>query len=307
MLQDPEYWIWDSWIADDGERYHLFFLKAPAALKDPALRHEAAFIGHASSTDLTTWELHEDALTPSEHGFDDLALWTGSTVRGDDGVWRLFYTALNTAHGYGVHDQRIGVATSTDLHTWTRRDAEIVAPDPQRYGTLEEEPGASETWRDPFVFKGDDGLWHMLITARAADAPRRSDGVLAHATSTDLATWELHPPLTEPAGFGQLEVAQVRQVGDRWLLVFTCHPEEQSESQQLKFGSYCTWMAPADSPLGPFDIERAKPFKGDPKLFAAPLVQTRDGDWVFIGFRNTEPEGVLAFHITDPIPLNLSP
>ena len=64
MLQDPEHWIWDSWIADDGERYHLFFLKAPAALKDPALRHEAAFIGHASSTDLTHWTSHEDALTP---------------------------------------------------------------------------------------------------------------------------------------------------------------------------------------------------------------------------------------------------
>ena len=34
-------WIWDSWIADDGERYHLFFLKAPRALGDPDLRHEA--------------------------------------------------------------------------------------------------------------------------------------------------------------------------------------------------------------------------------------------------------------------------
>jgi beta-fructofuranosidase len=23
MLQLPDYWIWDSWIADDGELYHL--------------------------------------------------------------------------------------------------------------------------------------------------------------------------------------------------------------------------------------------------------------------------------------------
>lgn len=22
-------WVWDSWVADDGERYHRFFLKAP--------------------------------------------------------------------------------------------------------------------------------------------------------------------------------------------------------------------------------------------------------------------------------------
>ena len=65
MLQDPEHWIWDSWIADDGERYHLYFLKAPSALGDPGLRHEAAWIGHATSENLVDWELHADALTPS--------------------------------------------------------------------------------------------------------------------------------------------------------------------------------------------------------------------------------------------------
>jgi hypothetical protein len=35
-------WIWDSWTADDGERHHLFFLRAPSALGDPALPHTAA-------------------------------------------------------------------------------------------------------------------------------------------------------------------------------------------------------------------------------------------------------------------------
>ena len=34
MLRLEDAWIWDSWIADDGERYHLFFLKAPRALED---------------------------------------------------------------------------------------------------------------------------------------------------------------------------------------------------------------------------------------------------------------------------------
>jgi beta-fructofuranosidase len=302
MLQDPEHWIWDSWIADDGERFHLFFLKAPAALKDPALRHEAAFIGHASSTDLTHWDVHEDALTPAESGFDALALWTGSTVHGPDGTWRLFYTALNTEHGHGVRDQRIGVAESPDLHAWTRAGAEIVRPDPRWYRVHDERTGASETWRDPFVFHAE-GRWHMLITARDPLAPRLQDGVLAHATSDDLVTWELEPPLTAPAGFGQLEVPQVRRVDGQWLLVFTCHPEEQSEEQRL-VGDFCTWIVAADGPLGPFDLSRARPYRTDPKLFAAPLVQARDGRWVFLGFRNTEPEGVLSFHIVDPLPLH---
>jgi beta-fructofuranosidase len=29
MLSLADYWIWDSWIADDGETYHLYFLQAP--------------------------------------------------------------------------------------------------------------------------------------------------------------------------------------------------------------------------------------------------------------------------------------
>lgn len=301
MLQDPEHWIWDSWIADDGERYHLFFLKAPAALKDPALRHEAAVIGHASSTDLVHWDVHPDALRPGEHAtWDDLALWTGSVARGDDGVWRMYYTALNTSRGHGVRDQQIGLAESHDLLTWRRvGDVPLVAPDPRWY--LTHADGVSETWRDPFVFR-HEGVWHMLITARAATAPRLSDGVIGHATSADGRSWTLQPPLSTPAGFGQLEVMQVREVEGRWLLVFTCHPEEQSESQRLSFGDFSTWIVAADSPVGPFDLTRAKPFTTDPKLFAAPLVQRRDGEWVFIGFRNTEPEGVLNFHIIDPLP-----
>jgi beta-fructofuranosidase len=304
MLHDPEHWIWDSWIADDGERYHLFHLKAPASLKDPALRHEAAFIGHASSTDLVHWDVHADALRPGDHGaWDDLALWTGSVARGDAGPWRMYYTALNTSRGHGRRDQQLGLAESDDLHTWRRvGDIPLVAPDPRWYRTHAD--GVSETWRDPFVFRAN-GVWHMVITARDPVAPRRQDGILGHATSTDMLRWELQPPLTRPAGFGELEVAQIRRVGDRWLLLFTCHPSEQSEDQRLAFGDFCTWYVAGDGPLGPFDVARAQPFTGDPKLFAAPLVQTRDGEWVFVGFRNTEFEGVLNLHITDPIPFAL--
>jgi beta-fructofuranosidase len=40
-------------------------------------------------------------------------------------------------------------------------------------------------------------------------------------------------------------------------------------------------------------------------LFAAPLVQQRDGEWALIGFRNLEPEGIFAFEILDPMPVRL--
>jgi beta-fructofuranosidase len=305
VLRLPGQWVWDSWVADDGARFHLFFLKSPAFAAEPARRHTAATIGHAASADLVDWELEPDALLPEPGGWDDLALWTGSVVREDGGPWLLFYTALSRRPGHGVRDQRIGLAESEDLRTWRRvGDRPLVAPDPRWYGTLEEDPSASETWRDPFVFRdpGGDG-WHMLLTARAAGAPRLRDGVLGHARSADLRRWELLPPVTAPAGFGQLEVPQVREVDGQPLLVFSCHPEEQDPAQIARHGAYTTWYVAGDAPTGPWDLARARPFEDDPRLFAAPLVRRRDGTWAFLGFRHLEPEGGAAYEIRDPLPV----
>ena len=56
-----------------------------------------------------------------------------------------------------------------------------------------------------------------------------------------------------------------------------------------------------ESPLGPWDIAAARPFEDEPDLFAAPLVQRRDGSWALLGFL----EGA-AFEIVDPIPVELT-
>ena len=306
MLELPDTWLWDSWIADDGATYHLFFLQAPKALGDPGLRHTAATIGRATSTDLRTWTYEGSALRPRPGGWDDLALWTGSVTRGDDGRWRMYYTAINTG-GRDIFDQRIGVVESDDLVTWVRAtDRALLPVDARWYKTLVDDPALSETWRDPLVFKDPDGDgWHMYVCARAAGAPRFQDGVLAHARSSDLRHWELGPPATVPAGFGQLEVPQVHVIDGQHVLVFTCHPDEQSEQQRAEHGYYCTWYVLGESVLGPWDISTARPFRAEPFLFAAPLVQRRDGSWAFVGFRNQEPQGVLSFHIVDPVPVEL--
>ena len=311
MLRLPDDWVWDSWVADDGETYHLYFLKAPRALEDPSRRHARAVIGHATSTDLVDWTDRGTTLLPSEAGWDDLALWTGSTVRADDGTWRMFYTALNTHRGHVLRDQQVGVVESGDLHHWRRTtDAPALSADGRWYKTLDEDPSASETWRDPFVFRdpGGDG-WHMLVTARLKGTERYDDGVLAHARSQDLVSWEVQPPVSgDPSGFGQIEVPQVRVVDGRPVLVFTCHPEEQSEARKAEHGHWCTWSVvgePGGSLLGPWDVSKAVPFRAEPTLFAAPLVQRRDGSWVLVGFRNQEPQGIFSFEIIDPVQVSV--
>ena len=52
-------------------------------------------------------------------------------------------------------------------------------------------------------------------------------------------------------------------------------------------------------------IANARPFTAEPHLFAAPLVQERDGGWAFVGFRNREALGDLTFEISDPIRVRL--
>ncbi len=308
MLRLADDWVWDNWIADDGQRYHLFFLAAPRALGDPGLRHASARIGHATSEDLTHWDLHDDALAPAAGRWDDLALWTGSVARGDDEVWRLYYSALSTSRSLGVLDQRIGLAESEDLFTWRRiGSAPLVAPDPHWYATLDQDPAASATWRDPFVFKDPAGDgWHMLITARARGAQRFRDGVLAHARSPDMRAWELGQPISRSgAGFGELEVSQVRIVDGQPVLVFTCHPDQQSADQLARFGRFCTWSVAGESLTGPWELDHARPFRGEPTLTAAPLVQRRDGSWALLGFRNLDPDASPELEVVDPIPVAL--
>ncbi len=210
MFSLPEAWVWDFWLVDDGQKYHLFFLYASRALGNPDHRHYRASVGHAISDDLTRWERVRDALVRSDApAFDDLAIWTGSVVRHPDGNWIMFYTGATLTPAGNV--QRIGSATSEDLLTWRRNPSNpLLQADPRWYETLADGMWPDEGFRDPWVFPDPEGNgWHMLITARANHGPADNRGVIGHAWSPDLQTWDLHPPLTDPGqGFAQLEVVQ---------------------------------------------------------------------------------------------------
>jgi len=166
----PGSWVWDFWFADDGDRYHLFFLYASRALHDPDARHHRAAIGHAVSTDLVEWTQVADALVHSDApAFDELATWTGSVVRHPDGTWFMFYTGASLAAD-GRNVQRIGYATSPDLLVWTKAEGPVLEAREPWYEKLASGAWHDEAFRDPWVFADPDGDgWHMLLTARAPE------------------------------------------------------------------------------------------------------------------------------------------
>ena len=64
---------------------------------------------------------------PDGAAWDDSTTWTGSDVRDDAGLWHLFYTGTTLAEKSLY--QRIGHATSTDLHNRTLADKIVVLKD----------------------------------------------------------------------------------------------------------------------------------------------------------------------------------
>ena len=300
----PDHWVWDFWLADDGRSFHLFFLHAPHSLGDPELRHRNARIGHATSADLIEWAYQGQVFDVGPPGsFDATATWTGSVVRGPDGLWRMFYTGSRFPSPVAATNiEAIGVATSADLFSWSKQPGPIVSADPRWYETLGTSSWPEEAWRDPWVFPDPAGQgWHMLITGRVNEGADEGRGVVAHATSSDLVTWRVQPPLSAPqSGFGHLEVPQLIAIDGRAVLVFCCNAPRLANARKGQIGGI--WTAPAVGPAGPFDIAAAT-LLVDERYYAARVVQDREGRWNLLAFTLNLPGQPFRGEITDPMPL----
>lgn len=303
MFALPDAWVWDFWLADDGARWHLFFLYAPRELGDPDARHRHASIGHAVSADLVNWQRVGDALTRGAPlTFDEVATWTGSVVAHPDGTWFMFYTGI--ADGRGAV-QRVSYATSDDLLSWRKHSSEsVVRADARWYEVASRNPRGEETFRDPWVFRDPDGDgWHMLITARSDHGPEDDRGVVGHAWSPDLRRWETMAPLSQPGqGFGHLEVLQVEVIDGTTLLIFSCLAADLSTTRRRAEQRPGIWYATARSALGPYDLRGARPLT-DERRYSGRLVRARDGRWLLLAFRNEVQDGHFVGDIADPVPV----
>lgn len=270
-----DHWMWDHWVLTQPDHLDLFFLRASRALQDPFRRHLRASIGHARSVDNgRSWKLLPDALVHSDGpAFDDRACWTGSAIVHPEGFVRLFYTGISRGDG-GRLVQRIGWADSEDGVTFRRMSGPPLEADPTWYDTtaLDE-----INWRDPFVFFHND-RWHMTITASARGCGARRGGLIAHAVSDDLSSWQVCEPLTVPSRFRHLECSQVRQIEGTTYLVFSCALDMLETP-----GPGSVWLAEGETPLGPFDLEGARYVKED-HLYAGQLFPDTTGAWWFSGF-----------------------
>ncbi|MFB9948972.1 hypothetical protein ACFFP0_08945 [Rhizobium puerariae] len=300
-------WIWDSWYVHDSVRWHGYFLQADRSLGDPRLRHRNVSIGHAVSDDLVNWELLGTCFAPfGGPAFDDETTWTGSVVHGDDGRWHLFYTGTSKAEDAKV--QRIGHAVSDDLHNWQRVGdglcLDLEGPNAGLY-EVTYTPGHwyERAMRDPWVMRDPDGEgWLMYFTARAPGIEEANEGgAIGFATSRDLVTWTLEPPVFVGA-FGHHEVPQVLEIAGRWYCLFCCSAGNWSKayaaavSQEPVTGSH---YLVGDGPRGPWRVA-----PGDFLDSGAPInryaARILDADGLkILGFARGTTENFIGI-VTDP-------
>lgn len=298
MLELRDSWVWDFWIADDGSQFHLFFLFASRALGDESLRHRRASVGHAVSPDLYAWRRVADSLVRSDPpAVDDIATWTGSVVRGQDGSWRMFYTGVSDRPV--PYTQQITSACSRDLTSWMKSGRTLAKADQRWYATGQRD--GVEPFRDPWVFRYD-GRWHLIATAQAAGNGGTDGGVLAHAVSDDLESWQVLAPLGGPGhGFGHFEVPQVVEIAGKHYLLFSCLGDMLSTRRSSEFGDGGIWIAHAGSPIGPFDLDACR-LLSDANHYSGRAVRDRNGVWMLLAFQNVA-SGKFAGYIADPVEL----
>ena len=144
----------------------------------------------------------------------DAAIGTGSTVY-DEGT-KLYYT-FYTGHTSGR--EVVTVATSSDFKTWTK--------DKSLYLKGEDYGYSRSDFRDPFVFKGDDGVYHMLVSTMQG-----TKGVIAEFTSADLKTWESKGVFMTAMWDRFYECPDVFKMGDWWYLVYS---EKHSAIRKVQY------------------------------------------------------------------------
>ena len=299
VLALKDKWIWDFWLARDGADWHIYFLQADKTLGDPELRHRHVTQGHAVSRDLSTWTHKGTCFSPSAGpAWDDWTTWTGS-VLAHDGQWHLFYTGTRHGEEEGLK-QRIGHATSTDMHSWQRVGDGLcldIGPGYEEYT-----PGHwhDRALRDPWVMRDPDSDgWLMYFTARVPGiAEPNAGGAIGLATSPDLFNWTL-----------QMEVPQVFAYQGRWYMMFCCAGHQWSEAYRA-FNPQTpvtgTHYLVADHPRGPWQVAPGPFFDGanPARRYAGKVVDTGNG-LVAMGFLHSTDTVDFIGQVSDPIPVEV--
>lgn len=175
----------------------------------------------------------------------DAALGTGCTVYNPaDKLYYTFYTGNKYRPTSSESGQVVMYATSPDFKTWTKCRTFYLKGETDGY--------SRNDFRDPFIFEGEGGLYHMLVATT-----RNGKGVLAEYTSSDLKNWE-HAGVFMPMLWDRFyECPDVFRMGEWWYLIYSEKHAAVRKVQYFKGRTLEELKASTanDSPVWPDDRE----------------------------------------------------
>lgn len=151
-----------------------------------------------STKDAASYTSMGELIPCGDSGEVDAMIGTGSTVYNPkDKLYYTFYTG-----------KAIMMATSPDFKTWTKSRTFYLQGSTDGYSNTD--------YRDPYVFKGEDGAYHMLVSTT-----KNGKGVLAEYTSADLNSWKHVGVFMTMMWDRFYECPDVFKMGDWWYLVYS--------------------------------------------------------------------------------------
>ncbi len=185
-LHEPNWVIKDHAVFKQDSLYHCFYTRGLIFLQT-AMTCDS--IGHATSTDLVNWTIHPRVIAVKSHTWENGAVWAPFVMEEPGGGYIMFYTGVDSNAV-----QKIGIATSPDLFTWTKHPGNpVFRPDTSwaKWDSL-------VSWsacRDPHIYQ-EDGTYYMFVTATA----KNGNGAVGSAVSTDLFNWVDNGPVYVHSG-----------------------------------------------------------------------------------------------------------
>lgn len=180
-------------------KYHLFYQHNPLG---PFFHH--IHWGHWVSDDMVHWRDLPIALAPEKDGLAPDGIWSGSAAYDAYGLPVLFFTAGNDS---ASPNQSVALARSTyaqdgdsDLVHWVKHPQPLIVQKPGM--------GVFGDFRDPFVWRDDDGCWYALV---GSGIEGEGGAALAFA-SRDMLNWTYRGP------FFKADIQRFPYLGPIWEL-----------------------------------------------------------------------------------------
>ena len=239
-------------FARDG-RWCLYYLldRRGHASKQHLGAHQWAQV---STADLKHWTIHPMAVGITEQW--EGSICTGSLITKDGKTWAFYAVRMSdgsparltwAVSGDGVHFEKSG-----------------------RYFALTD-PYEPVSARDPNVFLGADGQYHMLVTT-SLTREGRFGGCLAHLTSPDLENWKQQDPFIVPGYSDQPECSDYFEWNGWYYLVFSNFAVARYRMSRRPFGP---WIRPENDLLDALEIQVPKTAPFGDRRFSAGFLARR--------------------------------